>query len=468
MDNGIHFVNTIEPETWKPLELSKVYILYTYRTGCSWIATGTELQGLVYRQCGIFDSKEHAEEALFKFPDVLSKCTGDVPSFSRACIKEVALGKLGDESGNVWFYRHCSTRSEENPLKHIDRFDPIDNDPDCPTVLLGGNGRQVKESSWDNKVDSLNISGNNMEKSLTVTSAVSPAEGTVKLKGGELTDADRKAIWAKVEENLKKPRDEQDIVEIRDRNNNKVGCLLHVGGHGWDAFSAISKKESMNAAKVNKRVFTEEERKAIREEIVNFFMEGQCSTRVTAPVIRQGESKSGTTLFHKDGEPKEQVQKLTVYPQPEGMKDERLVCDYTTGQISVESNEMGKSGANTALKRDDARQTVYDLYAYSSVGRFRFKRVASFSSKIDAEKFLKYNRILVVSGTSLCEPPIYDRAVIAEVYLGMVGEHAVDTLWFYKDVCQVLDSNPPQYTGAFVETEYDHGFDIANLFAVDG
>ena len=44
----------------------------------------------------------------------------------------------------------------------------------------------------------------------------------------------------------------------------------------------------------------------------------------------------------------------------------------------------------------------------------------------------------------------------------------MDTLWFYKDLCQVLDSNPPQYTGAFVETEYDHGFDIAKLFAVDG
>lgn len=70
MDNGIRFVETIESEAWKPLELSKVFILYTYRTGCSWILTGTELRGLVYRQCGIFDSKEHAEEALFKFPDV--------------------------------------------------------------------------------------------------------------------------------------------------------------------------------------------------------------------------------------------------------------------------------------------------------------------------------------------------------------------------------------------------------------
>lgn len=123
MNNGISFVNTIEPENWKPLELSKVFILYTYRTGCSWIFTGTELAGLVYRQCGIFDSKEHAEEALFKFPDVLSKCTGDVPSFTRACIKEVALGKLGDESGKVWFYRHGSSRSEESPLQYIDRFD---------------------------------------------------------------------------------------------------------------------------------------------------------------------------------------------------------------------------------------------------------------------------------------------------------------------------------------------------------
>lgn len=66
------------------------------------------------------------------------------------------------------------------------------------------------------------------------------------------------------------------------------------------------------------------------------------------------------------------------------------------------------------------------------------------------------------------EPPIYGRAVIAEVYLGMVGEHAVATLWFYKDLCNVFDSNPPQYTGEFVETEYDRGFDIAKLFAVDG
>ena len=71
MDNGIHFVNTIEPETWKPMELSKVYILYTYRTGCSWIFTGTELAGLVYRQCGIFDSKEHAEEAVKSFCTIM-------------------------------------------------------------------------------------------------------------------------------------------------------------------------------------------------------------------------------------------------------------------------------------------------------------------------------------------------------------------------------------------------------------
>ena len=468
MDNGIHFVDTIEPETWKPLELSKVFILYTYRTGCSWIFTGTELAGLVYRQCGIFDSKEHAEEALFKFPDVLSKCTGDVPSFTRACIKEVTLGKLGDESGKVWFYRYSSTRSEENPLKHIDRFDPIDNDPDCPTVLLGGNGRPVKESSWDNVVDSLNISGNNMEKSLTVTPDAGPAEGIVKLEDGILTDADRKAIWAKVEENLKKPRDEQDIVEIRDRNNNKVGCLLHVEGHGWNAFSAIPKKESTDAVKATKWVFTEEERKAIREEIEKYLMEDRCSIRVPASVIRQGVSKSGTTVFNKAEEPKEQVQKLTVYPQPEGMKDGRLVCDYKTGRISVEGNETEIPGANTAVKQDDARQTVYDLYAYRNDGRFRFKRVASFRTKMDAEKFLKYNRNLIVSGTCVGEPPSYDRAAITEVYLGMVGEHAVVALWFYKDFCQVLDSNPPQYIGEFVETEYDRGFDITKLFAVDG
>ena len=468
MDNGIRFVETIEPEAWKPLELSNVFILYTYRTGCSWIFTGTELAGLVYRQCGIFDSKEHAEEALLKFPDVLAKCTGDVPSFTRACIKEVALGKLGYETGKVWFYRHSSSRSEENPLKHIDRFDPIDNDPDCPTVLLGGNGRQVKESSWDNKVDSLNISGNNKEKSLTMTQDAGPSNGIVKLEGGKRTDADRKAIWAKVEENLKKPRDEQDIVEIRDRNNNKVGCLLHVGGNGWDAFSAIPKKESTDAVKVKQHVFTEEERKAIREEITMYFMEGQCSTRVPASVTRQGVSKSGTTLFNKAEEPKEQVQKLTVYPQPEGMKDGRVVCDYKTGRISVEGNETENSGANTALKQDDVRQTVYDLYAYRNDGWFRFKRVASFSSKMDAEKFLKCNRNLIVSGTYVGEPPIYGRAAIAEVYLGMVVEHAVATLWFYKDLCQVLDSNPPQYTGEFVETEYDSGFDITKLFAVDG
>ena len=467
MDNGIHFVNTIEPETWKPLELSKVFILYTYRTGCSWIFTGTELAGLVYRQCGIFDSKEHAEEALFKFPDVLSKCTGDVPSFTWACIKEVALGKLGDETGKVWFYRHSSSRSEENPLKHIDRFDPIDNDPDCPTALLGGNGRQVKESSWDNKVDSLNNSGNDKEKSLTMTPDAGPMNGIVKLEGGILTDADRKAIWAKVEENLKKSRDEQDIVEIRDRNNNKVGCLLHVEGHGWDAFSAIPKKESTDAVKTTKWVFSEEERKAIREEIEKYFMEDRCSTRVPASVIRQGVSKSGTTLFNKAEESIEQVQKLTVYPQPEGLTDGKLVCDYNTGRISVEGNETGKSGTNTVVKYDDVRQTVYDLYAYRNDGRFRFKRVASFSSKIDAEKFLKYNRNLIVSGTCVGEPPSYDRAVITEVYLGMVGEHAVVALWFYKDFCQVLDSNPPQYTVEFVETEYDRGFDIAKLFAVD-
>ena len=465
MYNGIHFVNTIEPETWKPLELSKVFILYTYRTGCSWIFTGTELAGLVYRQCGIFDSKEHAEEALFKFPDVLSKCTGDVPSFTRACIKEVPIGKLGDESGKVWFYKHSSTRSEENPLKYIDRFDPIDNDPDCPTVLLGGNGRQVKESSWDNKVDSLNISGNSREKSLTMRPDVITAEGTVNLDGFALTDAERKAIWAKVEENLKKPRDEQDIVEIRDRNNSKVGCLLHVEGHGWDAFSAIPKKESTNAVKVKQQVFTEEERKAIREEIKNYFMEGQCSTLVPAS---EGVSETGTTLFNKEGESKEQVQKLTVYPQPEGMKDGRLVCDYKSGRISVEGNDTKKSGANTALKQDEVRQTVYDLYAYRTDGGFRFKRVASFGSKMDAEKFLKYNRNLIVSGTCVGEPPSYDHAVITEVYLGMVGEHAVVALWFYKDLCQVLDSNPPQYIGAFVETEYDRGFDITKLFAVDG
>ena len=236
----------------------------------------------------------------------------------------------------------------------------------------------MRQSSWDNKMDSLNISVNIKEKSLTMTLAATPADETVNLDGGELTDADRKAIWAKVEENLKKPRDEQDIVEIRDRNNNKVGCLLHVEGHGWNAFSPIPKKESTDAVKVKQQVFTEEERKAIREEITMYFMEGQCSTRVPASVTRQGVGKSGTTLFNKAEEPKEQVQKLTVYPQPEGMKDRRLVCDYKTGRISVDGNETENSGANTALKQDDVRQTVYDLYAYRNDGRFRFKRVASF------------------------------------------------------------------------------------------
>jgi hypothetical protein len=318
-------------------------------------------------------------------------------------------------------------------------------------------------------VDSLNLSGNNREKSLTATPAASPAEGTVKLDGVVLTDADRKAIWAKVEENLKKPRDEQDIVEIRDRNNNKVGCLLHVGGHGWDAFSAIPKKESTDAVKAKQRVFTEEERKAIREEIEKYFMDGRCSTRVPASEIRQGcVSKFGIDLANKATVSKEKVQKLTVYPQPKGMKDGQLVCDYKTGRISVEGNESEKYGANTAVKQDDDRQTVYDLYAYRNDGGFRFKRVASFGSKIEAEKFLKYNRNLIVSGTCVGEPPSYDRAVIAEVYFGMVGEHAVVALWFYKDFCQVLDSNPPQYTGSFSETGYDRGFDIAKLFAVDG
>jgi hypothetical protein len=122
----------------------------------------------------------------------------------------------------------------------------------------------------------------------------------------------------------------------------------------------------------------------------------------------------------------------------------------------------------TTVKQDDVRQTVYDLYAYRTDGGFRFKRVASFGSKMDAEKFLKYNRNLIVSGICVGEPPSYDHAVITEVYLGMVGEHAVVALWFYKDLCQVLDSNPPQYIGAFVETEYDRGFDITKLFAVDG
>ena len=37
-----------------------------------------------------------------------------------------------------------------------------------------------------------------------------------------------------------------------------------------------------------------------------------------------------------------------------------------------------------------------------------------------------------------------------------------------EDFCQVLYSNLPQYTGAFSETEYDRGFDIAKLFTVDG
>ena len=53
---------------------------------------------------------------------------------------------------------------------------------------------------------------------------------------------------------------------------------------------------------------------------------------------------------------------------------------------------------------------------------------------MDAEKFLKYNRNLIVSGTCVGEPPLYGRAVIAEVYLGMAGEHAVATLWFYKEL----------------------------------